>query len=52
MIAEIQAKPETRLTFSQSVNKMVERALDLMELPQGLAENILSCSFLCWFQPS
>jgi glutamate dehydrogenase (NAD(P)+) len=35
--------PATRLTFSQSVELMADRALALLDLPPGLAEQIKAC---------
>jgi glutamate dehydrogenase (NAD(P)+) len=41
MMAVAAPKP---LTFSENVNRMVDRALDHLDLPQGLAEQIKVCN--------
>jgi glutamate dehydrogenase (NAD(P)+) len=39
----VDQKPETRWSFSQNVDKMVDRAMVHLDLPPGLAEQIKAC---------
>ncbi len=36
-------RPKPRLSFSQSVGRMADRALTLLDLPLGLSEQIKAC---------